>query len=291
MVSAGLRRYRAFGLEIASHAPLEPYLEPSPAAIGPPDLVVVLGALPAGRGPRDIELDWPDLGRVVVRDGRALWVAPLPSVGRGTLAAYLASPLLALVLEQRGDFILHASVVAVDDRRAVAFTGTSGAGKSTTAALLAGTRALMSDDIAPLRVSGSQVVTRAGPTLARLDARLVEGWPGLRRVGDEALGGKALFEWSARLACGEPRRLVALYGLDDGPTVDVESRSGTAAVATLLTGSFCLDFGGTRKQAERLREAAAIGRHVMVRALRRPRTADAHSSIREAIIADVAALG
>jgi energy-coupling factor transporter ATP-binding protein EcfA2 len=290
MVSAGLRRYRAFGLEIASQASLDPYLEGAPSATVPPDLVVILDAPPAGRGPRDIELDWPGAGRVLVRDGREVWVLPEPSVAPKSLAEYIASPLLAVVLEQRGEFILHASTVALDVHRAVAFTGVSGAGKSTTAAVLAGTGALMSDDIAPLRVTGSAVATVAGPTLAKLDAEVVAGWPGLLGVGREALGDKSLFQWADRLRSGESRQLVALYRVVDGPSVEVVPLTGGDAAATLLTGSFCLDFGGTRRQAGRLREAAAIGRHVKVRALRRPRTVEASASILEAIVDDVAGL-
>jgi hypothetical protein len=64
--------------------------------------------------------------------------------------SYLSGPILGLVLRLRGVTCLHASAVAIGDR-SIAFVGTTGAGKSTTAAAFArqGFRVL-SDDIVAL---------------------------------------------------------------------------------------------------------------------------------------------
>jgi hypothetical protein len=65
-------------------------------------------------------------------------------------ASYLLGPILGLLLRLRGVTCLHASVVAFDDR-SVAFVGSQGAGKSTTAAAFAQRGyGVLSDDIAAL---------------------------------------------------------------------------------------------------------------------------------------------
>lgn len=66
------------------------------------------------------------------------------------VATYLLGPVLGLLLRLRGVICLHASAVAWDDC-AIAFVGSEGAGKSTTAAALAGrSRPVISDDIVAL---------------------------------------------------------------------------------------------------------------------------------------------
>jgi len=65
-------------------------------------------------------------------------------------ATYLLGPVLGLLLRLRGVTCLHASAVALADR-AIAFVGSEGAGKSTTAALLARKGlAIISDDVVAL---------------------------------------------------------------------------------------------------------------------------------------------
>jgi hypothetical protein len=92
-------------------------------------------------------------------DGTQFWLdqkrETLWAVWPGTLsledtASYLLGPILGLLLRLRGVTCLHASVVAFDDR-SVAFVGSQGAGKSTTAAAFAQRGyGILSDDIAPL---------------------------------------------------------------------------------------------------------------------------------------------
>jgi len=66
------------------------------------------------------------------------------------IAAFLLGPVLGIILRLRGVTCLHASAVTVGGK-AVAFVGTAGAGKSTTAALFAQRgHAVLSDDIVTL---------------------------------------------------------------------------------------------------------------------------------------------
>ena len=272
MVSLTSRRYRAFGLALASEIRLDPYLERADEAGEACDVELTLGIASSERGPRDVELVWPEAGRFLIRDGRRVHVAPNRLVSEPLLAEFVAGPVLAVLLEQRGAFVLHASAVAIDDRVAIAFSGLSGAGKSTTAALFAASGfALVADDIVPLRLDHDGVSCRAGPTLAKLDWARVSGWGGLTSVGREADARKSLVAWARTVPAGATRALRAIYALEDGPEVEVRRLTGQAVLATLLRDAFCLEVASPRRKAARLGVCAEIGRRVAVSALRRPR--------------------
>lgn len=92
-----------------------------------------------------------DIGRVTVRGGNEIDVAPHARADDETLRSFIAGPALAVALHQLGHLVLHASAVAVRGR-AVALLGDKGAGKSSlTATLLARGHALVSDDIVVVR--------------------------------------------------------------------------------------------------------------------------------------------
>jgi hypothetical protein len=79
------------------------------------------------------------------------WHAPLTAADA---AHFLLEPVLAFVLRQRGDLVLHASAVAFGGRAAI-ICGPAGAGKSTTAgACLIGGAAMLSDDVVRVTPSG-----------------------------------------------------------------------------------------------------------------------------------------
>lgn len=81
-------------------------------------------------------------------------------------ALFLVGPILGIVLRLRGVTCLHASAVRVGDS-AIAFVGSEGAGKSTTAALFARSgHAILSDDIVALSErAGEFIVSPAYPYL------------------------------------------------------------------------------------------------------------------------------
>jgi hypothetical protein len=99
-------------------------------------------------------------------DGTEVW-ATWPSILTiEDTATYLLGPILGLLLRLRGVTCLHASAVAFGDT-AVAFVGSEGAGKSTTAAALARHgHAILSDDVVALAEhNGSFMVHPAYPYL------------------------------------------------------------------------------------------------------------------------------
>ena len=84
------------------------------------------------------------------REGTELWAKWPDSLTIEDAATYLLGPVLGLLLRLRGVTCLHASAVSFGDR-AIAFVGSEGAGKSTTAAMLAQKDcAVISDDVVAL---------------------------------------------------------------------------------------------------------------------------------------------
>lgn len=143
----------AYGLRIASELAL-PELA-SDSGDGPADLRITLGHLPRHSppptdsssplalgvqrlvlGPDDVRYVGDPVGRFAVRGGAEIIIDRAPGVSDDALRPYVLSRLLGVALIQRGQLVLHGSVVA-QDGRALGLLGASGAGKSTLAAALA----------------------------------------------------------------------------------------------------------------------------------------------------------
>jgi len=147
--------HSAFGLSIGSDVEL-PGLAPGRAA---PDLRIVVRprrggpttapdqSFAADIGPDAVAFDHLEVGRITIRDGREIVVAPHERADDAAIALFASGPALAVALQQRGALVLHATAVEVRGR-AVALLGEKGAGKSTlAAALVARGHALVSDDV------------------------------------------------------------------------------------------------------------------------------------------------
>lgn len=148
-------RYRAFGLAIASDVPL-PELVPAPD--GPVDLAIRL--VDTGRafpdpdtpgefrfGDDDCFLFYPQIGAFRVVPPGLIEIEPRPGIAPALVCFPLLGPVIALLLQARGHFLLHGSALDVNGR-ACGFLGDKGAGKSTTAgAFLRAGHSLLTDDI------------------------------------------------------------------------------------------------------------------------------------------------
>ena len=102
---------------------------------------------------REVLLNIPNVGRYHVRNGCNILVEAAPGVEAKDLRLFLLGSALGALYFQRRYFPLHASVVVINDQ-AVAFTGDTGAGKSTQAAWLNSNGfQLLCDDVCVIRFS------------------------------------------------------------------------------------------------------------------------------------------
>ncbi len=190
--------YSVFGLVLRSNLEI-PGLTPEPAIRKSPDVEVQLGLSPIAAdglqggleelsyaSPYLVESGGPALriwkianGAFLRLDyfdgiqfwldpsGTSVWAAWPASQSLEDVATYLLGPVLGLLLRLRGVPCLHASAVTFGDST-VAFAGSEGRGKSTTAAALASRgHAVISDDIVALvERKGSFFVLPAYPYLS-----------------------------------------------------------------------------------------------------------------------------
>lgn len=135
--------YTAHGLTIASELTCPELMPESDDA--PADASVVFGTTPTaldaptGQGVayqarvNEFLLCLPGVARFWVQDGSRITIEPDVGVDEDTIRLFLLGSVLAALLVQRGQVILHGSAIETE-RGAAVFVGQSGIGKSTTAA-------------------------------------------------------------------------------------------------------------------------------------------------------------
>jgi len=156
--------YTAYGLVFQLPYPC-PILPIAPVD-ATPDVVAVDGTVPRQLAAPVIEDSWwqaepqrflwlggMHTGRFLVEGGERITFERSSTAKDELLAFHFLAAVLAAVLRQRGLLVLHANA-ALTPTGAVAISGESGAGKSTTlAALLARGCAMLADDITALRLA------------------------------------------------------------------------------------------------------------------------------------------
>jgi hypothetical protein len=138
--------YRISGLSVASEITLPGLI--TDIASPNPDVTVRRGAVPdrleraTGTGPTwqvagaRFLLHISGVARFMLEDGRSIVFAPDSEDSLDDVPIFIIGSALGVLLHQRGQIVLHASAVRVNDK-AVLFCGAAGAGKSTLAAALA----------------------------------------------------------------------------------------------------------------------------------------------------------
>lgn len=181
MTAAGFG-YRAFGLSIASeleipHLPIcDPWMRR-----GDIDVVLRLGTVDdervIERGRRQAII--PAHFRYQVQNGRDVTIDCLPGTDPRDIADMIMSWIMPVIAYQRGLLVLHASAIA-SNGHVLAFSGTSGAGKSTMAAAMAARgHTIVSDDMLVVKVHpGQRPMAFAGATFLKLSRQTLDhlGW-------------------------------------------------------------------------------------------------------------------
>jgi hypothetical protein len=130
--------YRIFGLTLRSEITLEEL--PAAADTSMADAEIRYGDARLPDGPNGYSaseqgtlLRVPEVGCYLIRDGREIVVEPVPGASDRNVRLFLLGSAFGALLHQRGLLPLHANAIEMEGK-AVAFSGHSGAGKSTIAA-------------------------------------------------------------------------------------------------------------------------------------------------------------
>jgi hypothetical protein len=218
----------------------------------------------------------PGVARYLVSVDR-IDVEPAEGAGMNEVCAFLLGTVFGALCHLRGIYPLHASTIELG-RRCIAFTGDSGAGKSTMAAMLiARGHRLVTDDVTYIR---------------RTDAGKVQIWPGTNRLRlwDSAMEGlryakqgvererrgfdKFLVPVSHPVDADRPLRLHSIYQLESAASdeqIAIEQLRGAAAVEILLQNTFRLYIAeDTGRKGQVFAACTDVAREVPIFRLRRP---------------------
>jgi hypothetical protein len=199
--------------------------------------------------------------------GTAVWAVWPATLSLEDVATYILGPVLGLLLRLRGVPCLHASAVAFGNS-AVAFAGSEGAGKSTTAAALARRgHAVISDDIVALvEPEGSISVLPAYPYLSlwQESVKILYGPEKTLPSFSPSYDKRQLLLTENRLRFQEmqmPLRAVFLLGerVSDPAAPFVEKPSAGEALVALVANSYATNM---LDQDMRAREFELLGRLV-----------------------------
>jgi hypothetical protein len=213
------------------------------------------------------------------RAGTNIWAFWPDTSSLENVATYLVGPILGLLLRLRGITCLHASAVASGDR-AVAFVGSEGAGKSTTAAALArrGYPVLSDDVVTLVERGGAFHVMPAYPYLCL--------WPdSVEKIeGSREAFSRFTPEWDKRcLPLGSPDArfedralpLGAIYVFGDrktDPALPIEALSAQDAFITLVANTFATNLLDSAMRAAEFAVLARLVSTVPIRRLYRSNT-------------------
>lgn len=300
--------YRVFGLHVRSSLAL-PELVPSQT--GNPDVRVEEGTVDETLAasleveasteqearrlvrPGRALLYWPEVGTFQVESGRRITIDAHEGVDEALVRLPLLGPVIAALLLQRRQLVLHASAVAIDGH-VVGFVGAKGAGKSTMAAALHREGwPLVTDDLLAIRFDEEDTaVADSGIPRFKL-------WP---EAAEAALHDDpetlpplhARVRKRARTADGtcslDPHPLKGIYMLSGGDEIEIEPVEASSALFALLPHAYNSPLveasGSSAMKRWHFQACAQLARHVPVRRLERPADLGRLDEVAARVVAD-----
>lgn len=232
----------------------------------------------------------PDARRILVRCHR--------HANEEGLQAYLLTQALSFSLVEFGQEPLHATAV-LTDWGAVAFMGESGFGKSTLGALMVEAGCpLVTDDMLVLTGSGDGFAAFPGPPRLKLYRHVADRIFGERYRGIQMnpTTQKLIIAMNKEQAVTEPVVLRAVYVIGDpaanssSPAPCIERITQGKAFPLVLSGTLNNWIIDSARLQRQFRFATELARAVPFRQLSYPRDHDQFAMLRDAVLADVAAL-
>lgn len=232
--------------------------------------------------PDSAVINWSRIGTFLIKQGREIIVEPDPNTDQALVFSCLLGRVMAILMHQRGNLVLHASSLEIGGR-AVGIGAHSGTGKSTFAAYLA-TRGhgYLTDDMIPLKTedgAGPQVYP--GFPLAKLHPETAAALniPAERITPISAEMDKKFVSFPPREDPMQAYPLHALYILNEGPEVSLTRMPVQQAVMELVTHSFSRIFaqnefqttGDKARLQKTLQQCAWLAGKIPVYRLTRPR--------------------
>jgi hypothetical protein len=222
-----------------------------------------------------------DVADFEIREGRQIRVWPAARATQKDIEIFLFGPAWAALCHQRGMLPLHASAI-VTGKSITAFAGHSGAGKSTTAALLNSLGyELIADDILPVSFN-QHSIPGAWPYIRRLKLHrdpIVQLALTPTEMVSERLDKDKYFVCPKRTTYDNWRRLGRLYLLEHELTdsrVPIERITGADAVRALVDQTYHYNFiRGTRQFGHHLALCTRLAANILIYRLSQPLLDDA----------------
>jgi len=221
-----------------------------------------------------------DVGAFEVRDGREIDVIPEPGIDAPVLRLYIQGMVLAMLLQQRGLCVLHASVARIHGE-AVALCGPVGAGKSTLAAALVQRGfELLSDDNAAVSLEGRNPTVAPAYPFVKLYPEIAAS------LGFDESEMRSLHQVQAKVAGSVGRRfrtsatpLSRIYVLSRSTPAGIARLGESEATIELVRHSVPTRWGHAAGAAH-FRDCAELARRIPAYSLR---TFDSISGIQDVI--------
>jgi hypothetical protein len=207
-------------------------------------------------------------GVFVIQGGSQIIIIPVEGISLDRLRRCLIGTVMAVVLYQRGQLVLHASAVNIGDA-AAAFVGRSGAGKSSWAGVLhAQGHTLMTDDVAAICLDSRPAKLSPAFPQIKLSSAVADmlGYgqqsqlqPSLAKRGHHRIEN----------FCKMPRPIHRIYVLDSGPDLMIEPLASPQALMELMRHSTLAPYC-EGDEAHRFLQCAALLKVCSVYRLQRP---------------------
>lgn len=280
MSSAHATTYLAYGLHICSDLPLPelPLTEAGRAT----DVSITCGSIGWTPPPGDHSDGYvsvagdtayifvEEVGAFAITAGRHIVVDAPPTTSEDLLRVFLLGGALGLLLDQRGYLVLHASAVALEGR-VVVFVGSSGEGKSTTAAAMHRRgHPLLADDLVAVDLTGAEPTVYPGFSRVKLTytaaAALGYDQDALTVFNPE----DERRDWRAEPLAPTPLPLQAIIELVSAPATRLLRSSKRGAFTTLLNHAYAVGLTG-RSTPAHLHQSVRAAKQIPFYTLERPR--------------------